>query len=175
MKLIAAINANGIIGVDNDLPWEKLPEDMKWFKRATVGQTVVMGRNTWESMGRRSLPNRTNIIVSRTLFEEHCGSGYCSWDVAHTYIVPGITEALMVKADLDGELFFIGGAQIYASALKFVDTLYITHVHSGDHDPSLNLSGEHTITRFPDINWNEWESISSDAYPTHTSVVYTRL
>jgi dihydrofolate reductase len=108
-KAIAAMSENRVIGNGPDLPWH-LPEEFKWFKQATSGQVVVMGRTTFESLG-RPLPNRINIIVSR--------SGY-------QYPVTSLDD-IDVNA-YDADVFICGGAQIYELALPDCSDLYLTHV-----------------------------------------------
>ena len=122
LALIAAVAANGCIGIDNKLPWY-LPEDLKYFKAVTSGKPVIMGRSTYESLG-RPLPNRTNIVITRnTDFRAPEG----------VRVVHSLQEALRVAeavAHIDGsdEIVVIGGAQIYAQALPLVQRLYLTEV-----------------------------------------------
>ena len=112
-KAIAAMSLNRVIGQGNRIPWH-LPEDFKWFKKLTTGHTVVMGRKTFESIG-RPLPNRTTIIVSRAGFA-----------------FPGVkTITSLDELDMNslpGEIFICGGAQIYAQALPLCSDLYLTLV-----------------------------------------------
>jgi len=112
-KAIAAMSENRVIGNGLEIPWY-LPEDFKWFKQTTVGQVVVMGRTTFESIG-RPLPNRTTIVLSRSGFQ---------W--------PGVrTVASLDGIDTDAydaDVFICGGAQIYALALHDCSDLYLTHV-----------------------------------------------
>lgn len=112
-KAIAAMSLNRVIGSGNKIPWH-LPEDFKWFKQMTTGHTIVMGRRTFESIG-RVLPNRKTVVVSRGAF-------------AH----PGVTtipdlQALDVNAE-PGEVFICGGAQIYEQTLPLCSDLYLTLV-----------------------------------------------
>jgi len=112
-KAIAAMSLNRVIGQGNRIPWH-LPEDFKWFKKLTTGNTIVMGRKTFESVG-RPLPNRTTIIVSRAGFA-----------------FPGVkTVASLDELEINsmpGEVFICGGAQIYAQALPLCSDLYLTTV-----------------------------------------------
>jgi dihydrofolate reductase len=112
-KAIAAMSRNRVIGQGSRIPWH-LPEDFKWFKRMTTGQVVVMGRKTFESIG-RALPNRETIIVSRSGFT-----------------VPGIRTVASLEeidpATESREVFICGGAEIYALALPRCSDLYLTHV-----------------------------------------------
>ena len=119
VSLIVASSRNGVIGRANQLPW-RLSKDMKNFKRLTTGNAVVMGRKTYESIG-RPLPNRQNVIVTRN--EDYTAEG-C--DIAHS-----LGEALK-KCKAHQEVFIIGGAQIYAKALdlKMVNKIYLTTVEA---------------------------------------------
>lgn len=112
-KAIAAMSENRVIGNGPDLPWH-LPEDFKWFKQTTMGQIVVMGRKTFESIG-RPLPNRDTIVVSR--------SGFHAPGVR---TVAGLSE--IDTADATKDIFICGGAEIYALALPQCSDLYLTHV-----------------------------------------------
>ncbi|HAM72875.1 MAG TPA: dihydrofolate reductase [Verrucomicrobiales bacterium] len=112
-KAIAAMSLNRVIGRGNQIPWH-LPEDFKWFKRMTTGQVVVMGRKTFESIG-RPLPNRTTIVLSRTPFV-HPGT---RWAPSLEAIDPGVES---------GEVFICGGAEIYQQALSRCSDLFLTLV-----------------------------------------------
>ena len=112
-KAIAAMSENRVIGAGNKIPWH-LPKDFKWFKQLTTGNVVVMGRKTFESIG-RPLPNRETIILSRSRFE-HPGTR----TVASLREVPVAGETR--------EVFICGGAEIYAQALPFCSDLYLTVV-----------------------------------------------
>jgi dihydrofolate reductase len=113
--LIAAVAANGAIGKDNALPW-RLKADLAHFKAATLGHPIVMGRKTWESLG-RPLPGRTNIVISRD-------PGYAA---PGAHVVDSLAAAIAACADHQ-QLFVIGGAQIYALALPLADRLMLTEV-----------------------------------------------
>jgi dihydrofolate reductase len=138
--LVAAVAANGVIGRDGKLPWH-LPEDLKRFKALTMGHHIVMGRRTYESIG-RLLPGRTSVIVTRD----------------RNYAVPGAIMASSVedavsKCAGDDEVFVIGGAQIYQAALPSADRLYLTRVEA-------QLRGD---TYFPAWDAQQWELRSSEA------------
>jgi dihydrofolate reductase len=130
LSVIAAVARNGVIGRDNDLPWH-LPEDLKRFRALTMGHHIIMGRKTYDSLG-RLLPGRTTVIVSRN----------------PQYVVPGAIVAGSLKQALqacgdDQEVFVIGGAQLYCEALPLADRLYLTWIErdfEGDaHFPPLDL------------------------------------
>jgi len=136
VAIIAAVAANGVIGNGNAIPWH-LPSDFAHFKRMTVGKPLIMGRKTFESIG-RPLPNRTNIVVTRQ-------EGYQPDGVL---VISSFEAALehaqeIARADRANEVMIGGGAEIYAQALAIADRLYITHVGAmpeGDaYFPQVNL------------------------------------
>lgn len=113
LKSIAAMSLNRVIGCGNKIPWH-LPDDFKWFKQITTGHTIVMGRKTFESIG-RPLPNRKTIVISRGGF-------------AHPGVVTiSNLEALDINAEA-GEVFICGGAQLYTQTIPFCSDLYLTVV-----------------------------------------------
>jgi dihydrofolate reductase len=120
LSLIAAVSKNGVIGRDQTLPWH-LPEDLKRFKETTYGAPVIMGRKTFQSIG-RLLPGRKNIIITRQR----------DWIVPHAIVVPDLESALAKAGGDDGaaahDVFVIGGGEIYRMALPRADRLYITEI-----------------------------------------------
>lgn len=141
VSLIAAVADNGVIGRDNKLPWH-LPGDLKYFKATTLGKPVIMGRKTWESLG-RPLPGRTNIVITRQ-------SGYAP---AGAKVTASLDEALALAAQvalIDGvdECVVIGGAEIYAQALPRCDRLYLTEVRA-------QVAGDAFFPAFDRRNWRE--------------------
>ncbi len=140
ISMIAAMASNRMIGKDNDMPWH-LPADFSWFKRCTMGKPVVMGRKTYESIG-RPLPGRRNIVVSRDL----------SLKIDGVEIVNSIDQAKRL-ADGAEELMIIGGGAIYTEFLSIADRLYITHIDAV-------IDGD---TQFPD--WGEqWEQTHQEFF-----------
>lgn len=138
--LVAAVAANGVIGARGKLPWH-LPEDLKHFKALTLGHPVIMGRKTWESLG-RALPGRENIVVTR----------------AAGYEAPGASVAASLDAALalclgESVAFVIGGAELYAAALPIADGLVLTEIHrdfEGDtHFPSFDRKAWRETQRKP--------------------------
>ena len=113
LKAIAAVSRNRVIGKDGDLPW-RLPEDLKWFKKITTGHSVLMGRKTWESLG-RPLPNRRNLVLSRSMKPSDGMEVIRSIDAL---------DDLALKSDL----FVIGGGEIYRQLLTDCSELYLTTV-----------------------------------------------
>lgn len=130
ISLIAAVARNGVIGTDNALPW-RLPEDLRRFKALTLGHPVIMGRKTWESIG-RPLPGRRNIIVTRndSFAAEGCETA------------GSVEAAIAACAGTTDEVFVIGGAQIYAQALPLAQRLHLTEIQAdfpGDaHFPAFD-------------------------------------
>lgn len=141
ISFIWAMDENRVIGRDNKLPWH-LPEDLKFFKRVTMGHPIVMGRKTYESIG-RPLPGRENIIITRNL-DYTCDP--CT--VLHSI------DELLAYSDKNPneEYFIIGGAEIFREAFPKVDRLYITLIHD-------KFEGD---TFFPTFNMEEWELFSSE-------------
>lgn len=115
IHIIAAVAENGVIGAEGKIPWD-IPEDLQHFKELTMGHTIVMGRRTYESIG-RALPGRQNIIVSSTL----TGAEGCA-------VVTSLQQALESRERED--VFIIGGARLYAEALPLADVLDLTLVHA---------------------------------------------
>lgn len=141
ISIIVAASTNNVIGVGGDLPW-KLSDDLRRFKRLTMGKPIVMGRRTWESIG-RPLPGRQNIVLTRR-------SGF---DAAGCDVVASPAEALDAAGDAD-EIMIIGGSQIYALFLPKASRLYMTRVDAeidGDAD-------------FPEIDEREWRLVDSEAH-----------
>lgn len=139
LAVIVAVAKNGVIGRNNELPW-RLRADLQWFKRTTTGNTIVMGRKTYESIG-RPLPNRDNIVLSRnaSLKAEGC------------LVVPDIESACAQASR--GDVFVIGGAQIYRRTLPQADRLFITVVDA-------YVDGD---TWLPFIDLSDWTLVSSQS------------
>jgi dihydrofolate reductase len=115
--LVAAVADNGVIGRDGDIPW-RIPEDMRHFRAVTSGHTVVMGRLTYESIG-RPLPHRTNIVVTRSP----------GWSAEGVTVACSVDEALAKARVATGDVMVIGGAQIYEAAIGAADVQVLTEVH----------------------------------------------
>ena len=143
ITIIAAIANNNALGKDNDLIWH-LPADLKRFKQVTSGHHILMGRNTFESIG-KPLPNRTTVIITRNN----------NYKAAGCIVVDSIEKALEVSKN-DDQIFIIGGAQIYKQAMEsnWVDQLDITQVH---HSFEADVY-------FPEIDSEIWEEISREDF-----------
>jgi dihydrofolate reductase len=158
VSLIVAMARNGVIGKDNQLPWH-LPEDLKRFKRLTMSHHIIMGRKTYESIG-KLLSGRTSVIVTRK----------------QDYLVPGAVvvhslEEAIARSANDDEIFVIGGAEVYRAALPLADRLLITQI-------DREVAGD---TVFPPVDWSRWREIErhpmeigAEGLAAHF-VVYTRI
>jgi dihydrofolate reductase len=134
VTLVAAVADNGVIGNDGDIPW-RIPEDFAHFKALTLGHVLVMGRATYESIG-RPLPGRTTIVLTRDL----------AWSADGVRVARSLDEALDLAAGIDTEVFVVGGAGVYAQALDRADAQVLTEVH-------LSPEGD---TRYPDFDRAQW-------------------
>lgn len=157
LSLIVAVAHNNVIGINNTLPWH-LPEDLKHFRALTTGHHIIMGRKTYESLG-RLLPGRTTVIVTRN--KDYKLEGAL---VAHSL------EAAVDLCLNDDEAFVIGGAELYQDGLKLANKLYITEV-------DLEVAGD---AFFPAIDQQLWQETSREAHTSaqglpFTYLIYTRL
>lgn len=142
LALIAALARNRVIGRDNRLPWH-LPADLRFFKQTTLGKPLLMGRRTWESIG-RPLPGRRMIVLSRDPAYQAPG---CT-------VVRSLEEALTV-ADADAEVMVIGGASLYMQTLPLAARLYLTRV-------AAEVPGD---TWFPEWDAQDWQLVWEEAHP----------
>lgn len=153
--IIAAMSGpRQVIGKDNDLPWTgKVKGDLKHFRKTTTGGTVVMGRKTYESLGMPKLPDRNNIVISRSMPEtdgiDVCRSIDAAIEKAQSYNVP---------------IFIIGGAGIYAQTMNLADMMIISFIKE-DYDGD---------TFFPEIKESEWSASPTAEYDDFRVVTYTR-
>ena len=140
LSLIAAVARNGVIGKDNQLLWH-LPGDMRYFRETTRGKPVIMGRKTWESLPEkfRPLPGRLNVVVSRN--PDYAAPGA---------VLAGLLADALGKAGNEGEIFVIGGADLYRQALPLAGRLYLTEI-------AADFDGD---ARFPEIDPDEWPEVS---------------
>lgn len=134
LSLIVAVAHNRVIGINNTLPWH-LPEDLKRFRALTTGHHIIMGRKTYESLG-RLLPGRTTVIVTRN-------KGY---QLAGALIAHSLAAAIAL-CENDDEVFLIGGAELYQDGLRYAHKLYITEIE-------LEVAGD---AFFPVIDLHEWQ------------------
>lgn len=165
LSVIVAVAENLVVGKNNALPWH-LSEDLQYFKRTTLGKPIVMGRKTFESIG-RPLPGRTNIVISRN--PDYFAQGI--------KIVSSLEQAFQLVEDTaliddSQELMVIGGAAIYAAAIPVADRLYVTEVHA-------EVEGDAYL---PNIDWGNWIESSRERHMAiapnpydYSFVVYDRV
>ncbi|HZY39362.1 MAG TPA: dihydrofolate reductase [Mucilaginibacter sp.] len=138
---IAAMSDNRVIGKDNRLLWH-MPNDLKHFKNTTSGHTVIMGRKTFDSVG-KPLPKRRNIIITRqNITIEGC-------EVVHSI------EAALALSKGEAEVFIVGGAEIYKQALRLTNRIYLTIIHHHFDGDSF----------FPELSKNDWKEVSHENHP----------
>ncbi|HLN55186.1 MAG TPA: dihydrofolate reductase [Bacteroidales bacterium] len=156
ISIIVAVSDDWGIGRNNDLLWN-IPEDLRRFKKLTTGKTVVMGKRTWESLPKRPLPGRKNIVITDVPGEQIEGA-------VMAYSIQDAVD----KCEKTGESFIIGGGSIYRQFMPVADRLYITHVHSTAPAEIF----------FPEIDMNTWKVVekedSIDAFPSYTYTIYER-
>jgi dihydrofolate reductase len=139
LTLIAAMSKNRVIGKDNDLIWH-LPKDLKHFKTLTSGHHIIMGRKTYESVG-KPLPKRTNIIVTRQK----------NYEAPGCIIVHTLEEAIN-KASGDSKPFIVGGAEIYKQSIKYANSIELTLIHKEFEGDSY----------FPEVDLKKWEEVKRE-------------
>ena len=139
LSIIVAMSKNRVIGKDNKMPWH-LSNDLKNFKKITIGKTIVMGRLTYDSIG-KALPERKNIVLSRNLID------------SNVFIFDNFEEVLNFTKDED-EVFIIGGQDIYSQTIDKVNKLYLTTIDA-------NIEGD---KYFPEIDISKWKKIRSEKF-----------
>lgn len=143
VSIVVAMDEAGVIGRDNELPWH-LPDDLRRFKATTMGHVLVMGRRTWESIG-RVLPGRRLIVITRN----------AAFDVPPGVdVAPSLERALAMAGDAE-RVFVIGGATVYREALSLADELLVTRVHA-------TVRGDVT---FPAVAWEQWTLVDEQFHP----------
>ena len=148
--MIAAMSENGVIGNNNALPW-RLPQELKHFRKVTLGKPIIMGRKTFESLGSKPLPGRQNIILSR---DPHFLAADCC-------VVNSVNQAI-AAASPGEEMVVIGGAKIYQLFLPKVSRIYLTVVHQ-------HCMGD---TYFPKLNWDQWIKIDEQVGQEFTTQLW---
>jgi dihydrofolate reductase len=141
LSIIAAVSENNVVGSKNNLPW-RLSADLKRLKSLTMGHHIIMGRKTWESLG-RPLPGRVNVVITSDK----------NFHAKGATVVHSLKDAINISAE-DSEVFIFGGGKIFREALPLVDKLYLTIVHA-------IVEGD---TYFPELNKNEWKEISKENF-----------
>ncbi|MBS0365040.1 MAG: type 3 dihydrofolate reductase [Proteobacteria bacterium] len=142
ISLIVAMAQNGVIGRNNTLPWH-LPGDLQRFKTVTLGKPILMGRRTYESIG-RALPGRRNLVLTRD----------ARWSAPGVIVVHCMEEALRAASDA-AELVVIGGTELFRQVLPYAQRMYLTHVHA-------DVPGD---TYFPDFDSSHWDDVDCHAHP----------
>lgn len=159
ISIISAMADNRVIGINNSLPW-KLPSDMKWFRKHTLGKPIVMGRKTFESFGGRTLPDRPNIIITRD----------ADYKVDGAVVTHSIDEALKAAGEAE-EVMIIGGESFYAQMLPQSDRMYLTFVHT-------DVKGDAWFPEYNETDWKEIDRIDVKADEKnafdHTFVIFER-
>ena len=148
ISLIAAMAKNRVIGINNTLPWH-LPADLKHFKTLTMGHHILMGRKTYESIG-KPLPGRTTVIITRNE----------NYQVPGCVVVSSIQEAI-ASCTGDEEIFFVGGAELYGQALSHADRLYLTEIQQ-------EYEGD---ASFPEYDQNQWQETSREKHMDEASAL----
>ena len=150
ISIIVAVSTNNVIGAQGELPW-RLSDDLKHFKTVTMGKPIIMGRKTWESIG-RPLPGRQNIVITRQpgFQAEGCD------------VVKSIEEGIVAAGDVE-EVMVIGGSQVYDLALPVTERLYLTRVHA-------EIEGD---AFFPEIDETEWGLITDELHDADENNEYS--
>jgi dihydrofolate reductase len=155
ISLVVAMARNNVIGRDNGLPWQRLPEDLKHFKALTLGKPVLMGRKTFESIG-KPLPGRTNLVLTRDR----------SWKADGVVVVHSISEALTADAiggaPTSDAIAGIGGAEIYRLLMPLATRIHLTRIHA-------DIPGD---TVFPALDYSQWLETDSRAVAADESHAY---
>lgn len=147
ISFVVAVSENNVIGKDNKLPW-RLPADLQFFKKTTLGKPVIMGRKTWESINERPLAGRLNIVLSSLALNLPDGMPQCT----------SIDDALQVAKMRDaGEACIIGGGEIFKATLPIADIIYLTRVHTIIEDGTVF---------FPELDKKVWELKWEEAHET---------
>lgn len=151
VSFVVAIAEDGAMGKDNALPW-RLPADLRHFKRTTLGKRVVMGRKTWESLGSKPLPKRTNVVLSSQ-----------NLDLPEGVLLYKNLDDVLKDLRSEEEVCIIGGAQIFEAAMPLVDVLHLTRVHTTLPDADVF---------FPKIDWKQWKIVWEEAHRRDTANEY---
>jgi dihydrofolate reductase len=151
--IIAAISENRVIGRNNALPWPFIKADMERFKKTTLGWPCVMGRRTWESLPKRPLPGRPNIVISKSLSS-----------VEGADVFPSLQEAIGHCSGCEN-IFICGGASIYEEAMGFAGRIELTLIHDQYEGDAF----------FPEINYAQWKITNREDFDGFSFISYSRL
>jgi dihydrofolate reductase len=161
-KAIAAMASNRVIGRDGKLPW-KLSEDLKWFKKLTLGHPIIMGRTTYESIGSKPLPGRRNIVLSRAGFDPRH---------PEVEVLSSVKELRVRVKELNEDVFLIGGAAVYEALLSDCDTLFLSFIYEeaeGDaYFPNFedDFVLEEVLAEFPEFEVRRYVRKPSNGLPS---------
>jgi dihydrofolate reductase len=150
ISIIVATDSNNLIGNNNQLPWH-LPADLKHFKNITTGHTIIMGRKTYDSIG-KALPNRKNIVITRNT----------NYTLPDAEVVNSLQEALQNRVG-EGEVFIIGGSQIFNEALPLTNKLYLTIIHHTFHGD----------TWLPKLDLSKWKLLKKEFFQPDEKNIYS--
>ncbi len=150
--LVAAVADNGVIGVDGGIPW-RIPEDFAHFKSTTMGHTLLMGRATYESIG-RPLPGRTTVVLTRDP----------DWSAEGVLVAASLEAAVDLADELPGDVMVVGGATVYAEALEIADEQILTEVHQSPAGDTL----------YPAYDEGEWVATRREAFDGYDRVWLAR-
>ena len=169
-SLIVAIGKNNEIGKNNQLLWH-IPEDLKNFKKITTGKTVIMGKNTYESIG-KPLPNRVNIVLSRNFLEigKKISEDRKKYENETTKLefLDDFQKVIEKYKDFPEEVFIIGGGEIYKKSLELgiITRIYMSHV---------DFSDDEADTYFPEIDWEKWVTLTEENYDGWKFCIYEKI
>ncbi len=169
-SLIVAVGKNNEIGKNNQLLWH-IPEDLKNFKRITTGKTVIMGINTYESIG-RPLPNRVNIVLSRNFLktEKKINEDRKKYENETTKLefFDDFQKVAEKYKDLPEEVFIIGGGEIYKKSLELgiIKRIYMSHIDFSDSEADAY---------FPEIDWRKWMTLTEENYDGWKFCIYEKI
>ena len=150
ITLVVAAAENGVIGQDGGIPW-RIPDDLKRFKALTMGCPIVMGRKTWDSLPRKPLPGRTNIVVTRQ----------AGWTAEGAVTAHSLEDAITRAGDAE-EIFVIGGAEIYAAALPLATCIELTEIHA-------EFDGDAVLPALV----GEWDEVFREGHQTEDGLYYS--
>lgn len=154
MKAILAMTPNGGIGLNNQLPWDSLEGDLKRFKELTTGQTIVMGRSTWESLPKKPLPNRKSVVISSSGLD-----------------LPEGVEQIRAIEDIPEDVWIIGGAKLFDSTIHLVDEIHLTvskHQCKTDAKIDIGFLKEFHLVHFENLSDNTYSILQRNATTPHT-------
>ena len=169
-SLIVAVGKNNEIGKNNQLLWH-IPEDLKNFKKITTGKTVIMGKNTYESIG-KPLPNRVNIVLSRNFLEigKKISEDRKKYENETTKLefFDDFQKVIEKYKDFPEEVFIIGGGEIYKKSLELgiITRIYMSHV---------DFSDDEADTYFPEIDWEKWVTLTEENYDGWKFCIYEKI